>query len=186
MNPVIVIGTSKGRDCWRKDCLASLVRDIGKVQIHVFYSDAFELSVIYRAAKLFDSFIFVPDSTIFLDTKTLLDKCFDEYAGLSVSLSQFPNAFGMYLGKYMSAEVLSLQQPSVVTKLDAVRYESEWCKQYAALHAYKELGNLPHSNVFEQRHGRLNMVCENEYLRRYKGSWNVQTMMNEHMRIRNG
>jgi len=177
MTPVIVIGTMQGREAWAEDCR----RSIKGASVAIVYSTGFELSVIGEAARQFSEFIFLPDSTEVLDPLDLVERCFSHHR--SVSLSQFPAPFGMYLGKYRSDHVQQLGVPLVPDKVAAVRYETEWTRQYASIAAYENLGNLPHSNTFEQRHGRLNMVCENRWLRRYKASWDEITMTQEHERI---
>jgi hypothetical protein len=180
----IVIGTMKGRDAWADQCVASLggwhnfPHDI---TLSIQYSGDFELSVIGRAAEEFDEFIFLPDSTYVLDRDNLFEECFN--TPLAVSLSQFPCPFGMYLGKYISSVVKAIGVPHVPNKLAAVRYETEWTAQYARMMPYKELGTLDHSDVFVKKNGRMNMVCENRWLRRYKASWDGSTMMREHERI---
>lgn len=177
----IVIGTSKGREGWLGDCLASLAGV--DLPVTALYSEDFELSVIAWAAELYDEFIFVPDSTIFLRPGELVEECFTHRLHLGVSLSQFPGPFGMYLGKYVSAVVRAVGVPYVADKVAAVRYETVWTRQYAAEAPWEPLGTLGHTDVFEERHGRLNMVCENHWLRRYKASWDGSTMMQEQQRL---
>lgn len=152
------------------------------MQAEVISSQHFELSVIWQAAHKYEQFIFVPDSTEFLDAGNLVDECFKD--DLSVSLSQSPCPFGMYLGKYRADRVKELGIWPVQSKLDAVAFETRWTSEYVRDIEYRTLGDLPHSSTFVERNGRLNMVCENRWLRRYKGSWDGSTMMKEHERIK--
>ena len=179
MKQAIVIGTMPGREAWLNDCLASL-EGCG-VEVVTIQSQNFELSVIELASRLYDEFIFLPDSTEVLDHVSLVDECFGTTS--SVSLSQFPGPYGMYLGKYVSNSLAQISFPFVRDKLDAVHYETVWTGKYVQIASTKVLGNLPHSDNFVERHGRLNMVCENHWLRRFKASWNGETMNDEHQRI---
>jgi hypothetical protein len=78
----------------------------------------------------------------------------------------------MYLGKYRSDLLRNMSFPDITHKGDAVRFEGNWMEAYVAQEPdYVTLGNLPHSEVFVERFGRLNMVVENQWLRRWKGSW---------------
>jgi len=180
LNFAIVIGTSLGRSGWVTECLASL-KNQNVIPVDVISSQNFELSVIDEAASKYEEFIYVPDSTEFLDFESLVDNCFG--TKLSVSLSSFPVPFGMYLGKYLAEHVKQIGVPRVANKLDAVRYEAEWTAEYAALAPYKELGTLPHTDVFVEKHGRVNMVTESQWIRRWKGCWNAATMHRENDRI---
>lgn len=166
---------------WTCDLLDSLTGSPYDVIVHQTWD--FELSTINyvvtepELAEV-EEFIFLPQSTVVKDLD-LLRICFEEHAGYSVNLANAQGFhFRMYLGKYLRDSVLELGVPEVRSKWDAVHQELTWGSAYFAqeFHADRLVdvgGNLEHTDVFEQRHGRLNMVVENEYLRRYKGTWDV-------------
>ena len=94
--------------------------------------------------------------------------------GTSVPLSNCPTAFGMYLGIYSRATLNKVGIPVAQNKEDAIRYEVEWhreyCNQEQVEIMFPELtdGNAKGT---EEHHGRINLVLENDYLIKYKGTW---------------
>lgn len=165
----IVIGSTPddvGRE-WLSDLLKS-VNTIYPVVIDWTYG--FELHSIALGSELFDEFVFLPQSTIIINN-ALWMVVFEQCRGKAVSLSNTPSVFGMYLGKYLSEDVKKTTIPTVISKDDAIQREITWTADYASRRAYFPLCDMPHTDVFEYRHGRKNMVTENLWLRRYKGSW---------------
>src|ERR1017187_2442192 len=113
MSQGIVIGTTADGQPWLDQLFASM-RTTYPIEIVCDW----ELNAIKQC--LFDEFIFLPQSTEVLDN-TLFDLCFKTYAGRSVSLSQYCNHFGMYLGKYRSDLLRNMMFPEITGKGDAVR-----------------------------------------------------------------
>lgn len=161
---------------WTDDLLQSLDGCRWPIAVHQTWD--FELSTIKWATRQnLAEFVFLPASTVVKDL-AVFDRAFGEYAGKSVNLGgvQEGYRFRMYLGKYLTRSVLTLGVPPVTSKWGAVQQECVWCETYAR---QEECvgglatvgGNLDHTDVFEDRHGRLNMVVGNEYLQRYKGTW---------------
>jgi hypothetical protein len=163
----IVIGAQSGGP-WLKDLLRSL-HGCGYPR-SIVLTHEWELEAIKQGAELYEEFVFLPQSTIVTDN-ALWDIVFKDYKGTGVSLSNTPGPFGMYIGKYKSAIVKHIGCPYIPSKEEAIRQEILWCNRYAYQEYYVPLADMPHSEVFEERHGRLNMVTENKWLRRYKGSW---------------
>jgi hypothetical protein len=164
MSQGIVIGATVDGGEWLRQLLDS---------IHTKYSIEVVCDWEMNAIKqcIFDEFVFLPQSTEVLDND-LFNLCFKEYAGRSVSLSQYCSHFGMYLGKYRSELLRNMTFPEVNSKGDAVRAEGNWMEAYVEQEPnYVKLGNLPHTEVFVEKFGRLNMVTESQWLRRYKGNW---------------
>lgn len=181
----IVIGATHPDSPWMTDLKASIPL-AAPAEVWASITPKFELSSIRWASERFEEFVFLPESTLVLDP-TVFDRCFGEFAGMSVDLANQPDT--MYLAKFRSAAVHDV--PEVHDKLEAVRYEREWMGAYlAAEEAAGKLAHLGrpmlHSNVFEERHGRLNMVVENEYLRRYKGAWDGESLTRAQARIAEG
>ncbi len=166
----VVIGAATADSPWLADCLASLDGCRWPVVTHI--TADWELATIGWAAERYDEFVFLPESTVVLD-QSVFDECFERWAGRSVNLGTAQGmVFRMYLGKYVSEVVREVGVPEVHGKEEAIRYEVEWCVRYAEAAPYVSLGGpLEHTEVREERHGRVNMVVSNEYLRRYKGTW---------------
>lgn len=167
MTQGIVIGTTADGSRWVDQLYATLRCECPVVKVC-----AWELDCIAYGAERFDEFVFLPQSTEIIDND-LWRLVFTEHKGRSVSLAQHPTTFGMYLGKYRSAILRAIDIPAVHNKHDAIYWEDRWMLPYLELEPdVVTLGDLPHSNVFAEKFGRLNMVVESPWLRRYKGSWN--------------
>ena len=169
-----MIGTTPDRSPWLADCLRSL--EGCRWPVHWFYTYRYELATITWAARRFDEFVFMPHSTEVLDQR-VFDLCFEEHRGKSVNLGTAQGLpFRMYLGKYLGDVVQAMGTPDVRTKAEAVHHEVYWCGFYGfhehQCHRLAHVGGpMEHTNNFVRRHGRINMLCENEYLRRYKATW---------------
>lgn len=169
---------------WTKELLASLEDCQYPIQIHETWD--FELATIAWAAERFPEFVFLPASTIVKNLSVFM-LCFEVYKHKSVSLGQqgVPR-FRMYLGKYLASSVKAMAPPPVTTKLEAIHQEDRWCEQYAINEdAHDRLvilgGPMNHTETFVDKHGRQNMVVENEFLRRFKGTWRLD-MIQERVR----
>lgn len=170
MRVAVTVGAVSEDSPWLADCLASLEGCRWPVVAHI--TRDWELATIGWAAERYDEFVFLPESTVVLD-QSILDECFERWAGRSVNLGTAQGlAFRMYLGKYRGEVVRALTVPVVRGKEEAIMYEVTWCVAYAHADEYVSLGGpLEHTDVREERHGRTNMVVENEWLRKWKGTW---------------
>lgn len=173
LRQAVVVGATPDGDAWVDDLLASLGDCPWPVEVH--RTREWELATIAWAARRWDEYVFLPQSTVVLAAR-LFERAFTEHAEWSVSLaSAQKRSFRMYLGKYRSAAVVELGVPTVPDKAAAIHQETAWCGDYATLEAGRQRlvsigGPLDHTDRLEHRHGRLNMVVENEYLRRWKGT----------------
>lgn len=176
----IVIGRTPDESgaLWAEDLLHSLEGGCWPIEVHQTWG--FELATIGWAAERLQEFVFLPASTVVKDL-ALFDVAFGDLAGKSINLGgvQGGNRFRMYLGKYLASSVRAIGVPTVNSKWDAVMLEDSWGEAYAQAEEtagrLASLGGpLDHTEVFEERHGRLNMVVENEFLRRYKGTWDAR------------
>lgn len=180
--PGIVICATPGERGWLLDLQRSIKTD--DYPVLAYHTWDFELSAIEFGAEMFEEFVLLPQSTIVLDN-SLWHTVFETFEGLSVSLSQTPNPFGMYLGKYRSEIVKQVGVPEVRDKVEAVIQEEAWTKKYiSADPEFIVLGDMPDTQVFEERYGRRNMIVESKYLRRYKGCWNGSTLKAANARAR--
>lgn len=175
MNKAIVIATTSGREQWLKDCLESL-KGYTKYPILVLNKYEWELGKIkwvYDHTDL-DEFLFLQDSVIVKDygwLDTVLDA-----TGASVSLCEQP--FFMYMGKFTREGLSKLEIPYIETKKEAIFAEAKWCQDYAALNQVSTLWlDLKDNDSREFHNGRENMVLENEHIKKYKGTWNINQVV---------
>ena len=118
-----------------------------------------------------DEFMVLHDSCVVKDN-LLWKVVFDGYYEDSVALSTHPTTMGMFLGKYRMAIASQLEQPIAKDKLHGVELEESWNRDYCKLEQPVVLDNpLTISDVFIERHGRKNMVLENRWIKKYKGTW---------------
>jgi hypothetical protein len=177
LNKAIVIATTNGREEWLKDCLESL-KDYKTHPIIVLNQYEWEIGKIkwiYDHTDL-DEFIFLQDSVIIKDI-SWIDVVFN-LTGHSVSLCEPP--FTMYMGKFTREGLSKLEMPLIRTKKEAVFYEANWCSEYARLNDYSVLWtDLVDNPSREFHHGRENMVLENPYIKKYKGTWDLSQIPEE-------
>ena len=170
MKQVIVVPTSPGREHWAKQCSESL-----KDTPHIVVSEyGYEIGKIRWMMENtnFDRWLMLQDSVVVKDL-SLFDLAFSHPN--SVALSNCPVKFGMYLGIYTRKTLSKVEIPIAHDKEDAIRYEVEWSKKYCeseknipTLFEDFSDGNSKRTvNIF----GRENLVLENEYLIKYKGTW---------------
>ena len=187
---MIIIPTHISRvNTWLKDCLASLDTNH---QVMVLFQEkepeAIEIPFLYAHHQLngFDpgaivwarehcedeEFLVLHDSCVIKDN-LLFDIVFNSFSGHSVAFSSHPVPMGMFLGKYKTAIVKQLDPPIAKNKEHAVELEEEWNKKYCQLDYPIIMPDpLNVSDIFEEKHGRKNMVLENRFLKKYKGTWN--------------
>lgn len=173
MKQVIIIGTSKGREMWASKCAVSCSND--KYEVVTIQDDGFELAHIRKAYDMkFDEFLYLHDTCVVKDAK-LFDIVFEEQKGKSVALSDNPCVFGMYIGKYIRDALKTMELPIVESKLEAVDYEETWTTLYVSNPlSHTVLLNPPlHDGYnFVTVNGVLYMKLENDFLIKYKKTWN--------------
>ena len=165
---ITVIGTSPDRSQWAADCLASVPGESLVVSV-----PGYELTKLQWVVEntILDRFLFVQDSVIV--SAGLYDRltAFDG----SVALMSDPVPFGCYLGVYERKVLQQVGIPEIRSKREAVEAEIWWTKAYCA-----EAGNVPvlfpelsdrNAKRQVEHHGRNNLVLENDFLLKYKGTW---------------
>lgn len=194
---MIIIPTHISRvDTWLKDCLASIKTDH---QIMVVFQDekpAKGLKIgseyTYHTNGRFDpggivwamnnlgkddEFFILHDSCVIKDN-LLWKVVFEGYFEESVALASHPTMMGMFLGKYRMPIVTQLKPPAAKDKKQAVELEETWNREYCQLEQPIALDNsLTKSTIFEERHGRKNMVLENRWLIKYKGTYDPAQLL---------
>jgi hypothetical protein len=172
----IVITTSEHTKDWLKDCLDSIPRGLCPVvvgnggyfpeiadQIVVNHWNGFELGGILRGKEIFDEFIHLMDSTIIKD-HALFDKLFEIPGHVFLTQGGYH-----YMGKFVSNDLPEI--PIITTKEEAIAHELHWLGGKARTYFNPDLP--AHTGIFEEKHGRQNMVLENEYLIKYKATYRV-------------
>ena len=168
---MIVISTTPGRESWLRDCLESIKRPV--IVISNFNYELGKIKFIYENTNL-SFFLLLQDSVIVKN-----DKFFDlmfEAAGMgSAAVTNDPHIFGMYMGVYTRQTLAKTGIPNCNSKKEAIEYEISWHERYVNFEptlpvVFPEL-NDSRAAKKELRHGRLNLVLENDYLIKYKGNW---------------
>lgn len=182
----IVITTSEHTKEWLNECIDSLGNQYPILQVangdykpleQIDYSvcskqtiyathnkwNGFELGGILRGKETFDEFIHLMDTTIIKDT-SIFNKLFDIKGHVFLTKGGYH-----YMGKFVSDDLPDI--PKIDNKADAIALELRWLWDRAR--TYFEPDLPVHTNVFVEKHGRKNMVLENDYLIKYKATWNV-------------
>jgi hypothetical protein len=166
---LIVIGSSPDRQEWLADCSASIKRD------HIaVVNTGFELGKIRWVIEntSADRFLFLQDSWIIKD-KGFWD-LLEAHSG-SVAINSDPYYFGCYAGVYERSVIDQIGVPVITTKREAIDNEIAWHQDYVkvASEPLVLFPDLKDSNSTRQveKHGRTNLVLENDYIAKYKGTW---------------
>ena len=171
MGLVTVVATTPGRERWLAQCVASLG---GREVLAVSLEHGYELGKIewvHRNTTL-DRFLFLQDSA------EVLSHGFwgrlEEFPG-SVALLGDPSVYGSYMGVY-ERKVLNKMPgwPLVDSKMGSIANEIIWTRDYADMAGgvpvlFPELTDA-NGHVVEH-FGRDNLVLENQFFRKWKGTW---------------
>ena len=185
----IVITTSPASQNWLPSCLASVrqyagtrpilivgnqytptlpASDTEGVSVVINEWNGWELGGILRGAERFESFVHL------MDTTEVTHPNFFSTLDSHPSGVYLCAGFFSYLGKYVSAVIREIGVPQIHTKHEAIRLEREWNAQYLQHDHTACPFNPPlpiHTHVFEEKWGRTNMVLQNGYLTKWKGTW---------------
>ena len=164
-----VIGSSPDRQAWLADCSASL----GREHIAVV-SYGYELAKIAWVMEntTVDRFFFLQDSWVIKSDKFW--DLLDQFEG-SVALTRDPYFFGCYAGVYERSVVDRIGTPVVKDKQDSILLEIDWHRRYVEASVeptvlFPELTDKNAAGVVV-KHGRENLVLENEFVMKFKGTW---------------
>jgi FkbM family methyltransferase len=131
------------------------------VDLIINEQNLWELGGIQRGKENFDVFCHIMDSTLIKDI-TMFDKLFEFAPGENVVLTK---GNFHYMGKFETAKLPNL--PQVTSKDVAIMLEAHWLKFYREFKP-----DLPvESDVFEIVHGQRRMRLENEYMVKWKGTF---------------
>jgi hypothetical protein len=166
---LVVIGSAPDREHWLADCSASIKREHIAV-VNTGY-ELGKISWVINNTNA-DRFLFLQDSWIVKD-EGFWD-LLDEHQG-SVAINSDPYYFGCYTGVYERWVIEEIGLPTTDNKDDAIRNEVDWHKAYVKVAGepvvlFPDLTDKQASRTVE-RHGRVNLVLENNYIAKYKGTW---------------
>lgn len=124
--------------------------------------NGWELGGIQRGKEKFEEFVHIMDSTIIKDI-SLFDKLFEIEGNVALTKDHFH-----YMGKYVSK--LLPNTPRMNSKDLAIFMETTWLSKDENYSEFTP--DLPvHTNNFIEINGRKRMVLENDYMIKYKGTW---------------
>ena len=166
---LVVVGSSPDREHWLADCSASIKRE------HIaVVNTGFELGKISWVMKNTnaDRFLFLQDSWLIKDEGFW--GLLNEHSG-SVAINSDPYYFGCYTGIYERWVVDEIGVPFMRDKREAIKNEIDWHKAYVEVAGepavlFPDLTDKNSTGTVE-RHGRINLVLENDYIAKYKGTW---------------
>lgn len=170
MGLTTVVATTPGREKWLAQCITSLfARDVLVVSLEHGY-ELGKIQWVYEHTDI-ERFLFLQDSV-----EVLSDGFWarlNEFDG-SVALLSDPDKYGSYMGVYERSILQYCDWPDVSGKADSIAHEIMWTRDYCA-----RAGDIPvmfpelrDAAGFEtERFGRNNLVLENQYFRKWKGTW---------------
>lgn len=170
MKKVIVIGTRPDRTEQFKNCFDSLSGS--KHHILKVDCDGYEIGKIKWVLDHtdIDEFVFLQDSVEIKDN-SVFDICFSTTH--SVSICDYPNPFGCYLGKYKRSVLEKIDLPDIKTKKESIDYERHFFIDYTRYEKLDQVGgSLANVENYVEKWGHKVMKIENEYLIKYKSIWN--------------
>ena len=168
MKQAIIIGTRQDRTEQFKNCWNSIKSPYLRLAVDC---DGYEVGKIKWVIDHtdIDEFIFLQDSVEIKDN-TLFDVCFSTTH--SVSICDYPNPFGCYLGKYKRSVLEKIYLPDIKTKAESVNYESKFFIDYMKYEQPTQIGgSLEDVKNYVEKWGHKVMKIENEYLIKYKSIW---------------
>ena len=170
---IIIVTCNKSNKTFLPDLLQSIVGTKYPIIIYnnMVDTNEFEIGAIKFAIDFgIDEFFLLHDSVI-IKNIDLFDIVFNKYSGSTVYLG---SNFMSFLGKYRSEVLKTLELPSPKTRLDSCVAEFNFLPKYLdsepnKVELFPDFWKQPEK--FEFKHGRENMVIDNDYLIKYKGHW---------------
>lgn len=171
---LIVIGSSPDRAEWLQASSGSIGRE------HIVVSNwGFELGKIAWVMNntTANRFLFLQDSWVVKTPKlfTLLDSIDG-----SIAITQDPYYFGCFAGVYERHVIEDIGVPVIESKFDAVQAERYWHESYVQCNGeptvlFPDLTDESSTQTIFLN-GRENLILENEYLMKYKGTWRADQL----------
>ena len=166
----LIIGSHPG-----SQFLANCLKSLRGMECMVIVNDGYEMAKIREVYfnTRFEEFVFLQDSVELKHTHWIED-LFTEFPGRSVSVCGCPCPFGSYLGKFRREVLSKIALNETKTKVEAVNAERTFSQDYCAIEKpFQFFDDLNDRPVFEVMGGRQNMILENFFLKKYKGTWTM-------------
>lgn len=163
MTKGIVITTHIGSP-WLMECLSSIKTDY-PIVVHLnggLNRNGWELAGIQKGQDNFDEFIHLMDSTV-IKNQSLFDRLFAMEGNVFLT-----NGGYHYMGKFVSNTLGKL--PTADNKEEAIQWELNW---YKGPRTYFTPDLPVHTDERLEKHGRTNMVLENAYMVKFKGTFHI-------------
>lgn len=160
----VVVNSAKNADPAWLDSLAWVYH------VRLIEEDRFELgaiSVILESTDI-DEFVLLQD-TFEVKDQAFLDVCFAEDASIALG----PNFFH-YAGKFRRRALEKMTIPVVTTKAESIFHEHDFVREYAQHDLVRVFDPHFHDGEnqgFVEAFGRMNMLLENAYFIKRKGTW---------------
>jgi hypothetical protein len=171
---MIVIATTPGRENWLAQCLASIEHPV--LVLSDFTFELGKINWIFNNTKI-ERFMFLQDSVV-IKNQDLFDLLFKDKG--SISLTNDPAMYGMYLGVYERSVLEKIEIPVPKSKKESIEFELSWTDVYckAARNVRLAFTDLADSKAKRKEvlFGRENLVLENDFLIKYKGNWGQQVV----------
>lgn len=169
---VILILHSRNSKGWLEDLLHSIDT---KYPIIVSNHDP-KLWCMGAIKKFFDETdydeVCILNDTMIVKDNSIWQIIFEQHKGKSVMLGI---DYTMFMGKFLTEHILPF--PEVHNKReDVLLGEDQWCRGYSRLPIeHIQLDPLHDTyQVYEEKNGRNNMILENQWLKKWKGSWSLE------------
>lgn len=130
----------------------------------------YELGALKVAMQRTGEDIFLLQDTCVIKNKKLFDIAASKKGGMAVC-----ERFLSYLGKYDRSVLDKLELPHPGNKRQAIEYEHQFTHRYTCEDPHFSYLDpvLRDGERYEDKHGRLNMVLENEFIIKYKATWKL-------------
>jgi len=169
----VFVGTTSTRGEWLQQCAASFKHRLFTPIVDDATQELAQIKFIHETFR-HERFLFLHDSVEILDDRFF--ELIDATSG-SVALFGDPVPFGMFMGVFERKVLDSVPLWQPASKEAAARAELLWTTRYArAAEPYTilfpDVCDRKAVRVVE-RFGRKNLVLENEFIRKYKGTWGM-------------
>lgn len=166
---LVVIGSSPDRQNWLYDCSSSIKRE--HIAVINFGFELAKINWVIQNTKE-EKFFFLQDSWLVKDDRFW--QLLESQEG-SVCLTEDPFYYGCFAGVYERWVIEQIGIPITESKLDAIHNEIAWHKEYVRVAGkptvlFPELTDKNAIRTIE-RNGRNNLVLENEFIVKFKGTW---------------
>jgi hypothetical protein len=171
---MIVIATTPGRENWLSQCLASISQPV--LVLSDFSFELGKINWVFNNTKI-ERFMFLQDSVVVKDEKLFELLTHDKG---SISLTNDPCIYGMYMGVYEREILKQIEIPIPQNKAQSIAYELSWTDTYCrvAKNVRVAFTDLTDANSKRKQvlFDRENLVLENDFLIKYKGNWGQQVV----------